>query len=189
MVKSISDHWSAGHTISTSSSSYSNINYAFSWHPAIEYDVYPYSESTIKQFRIMYSIGPGYSNYIDTTVFDKTEELLFSHSLQIAYETNQKWGNLGFDISSSSYLHDFSLNSIRFSSNMSLNLFKGFSLYLYGSVSFIHNQVSLSKSEVSLENVLIRTQQLPTTFNYYSSVGISYTFGSIYNNVVNPRFD
>ncbi len=189
MVKSISDHWSVGHTISTSSSSYSNTNYAFSWHPAVEYDVYPYSESTIKQFRIMYSIGPGYSSYIDTTVFGKTKELLFSHSLQIAYETNQKWGNIGFDISTGSYLHDFSLNYARFSSDLSLNLFKGLSLYLYGSVSFIHNQVSLSKDEVSLENVLIRTQQLPTTFNYYASVGFSYTFGSIYNNVVNPRFD
>lgn len=189
MVKSISNHWSVGHSIYANSSSYNNIEYSLNWNPAIEYDIYPYSESTIRQFRIMYSIGPIYNNYIDITVFDKTEELLFSHSLKIAYETNQKWGNIGFNISSGSYLHDFSLNYARLSSDLSLNLFKGFSFNLYGAISFIHNQISLSKGEVSLENVLIRTQQLPTTFSYYCSLGVSYTFGSIYNNVVNPRFD
>ncbi len=189
LVKSLTDHWSVGYNSNAYSSSYSNINYSFSLNPAIEYDVYPYSQSTIKQFRIRYSIGPSYEDYIDTTVFDKTQELLFHHTLQIAYETNQKWGKIGFDISAGSYLHDFSLNSTRLSSNMSLNLFKGFSLYLYGSVSFIHDQISLSKEEASWTSILIHTQQLPTTFNYYASIGFSYTFGSIYNNVVNPRFD
>jgi hypothetical protein len=27
-----------------------------------------------------------------------------------------------------------------------------------------------------------------TSYRYYSAIGVSYTFGSIYNNVVNPRF-
>ena len=188
-VKSLSEHWSAGYNSNAYSSSYSNINYSVSLQPAVEYDIYPYSQSTIKQFRIRYSVGPDYNSYIDTTIFDKTKELLFSHSLQIAYETNQKWGNIGFDVSTGSYLHDFSLNFASFSSNLSLNLFKGFSLYLYGNISFIHNQISLTKEDASLETVLIHTQQLPTSFNYYASIGFSYTFGSIYNNVVNPRFD
>lgn len=189
MVKSLTNHWSLGYETGASSSSYSNINYSFNLNPAVEYDIYPYSESTIKQFRMKYSVGPTYRSYIDTTIFNKTKELLFSHSLQIAFETNQKWGSIGFDISTGSYLHDLSLNFASLSSNLSLNLFKGFSLYLYGYISFIHNQINLSKEEASLESVLIHTQQLPTTFNYYTSVGFSYTFGSIYNNVVNPRFD
>jgi hypothetical protein len=29
---------------------------------------------------------------------------------------------------------------------------------------------------------------LETTYNYFAMVGLSYTFGSIYTNVVNPRF-
>ncbi len=189
MVKSLTNHWSLGYETGAYASSYSNINYSTNLKPAIEYDIYPYSESTIKQFRIKYSVGPNYNNYIDTTIFDKTEELLFSHNLQIAFETNQKWGNIGFYAFTNSYLHDITLNYTSFSSDLSLNLFKGFSLYLYGNISFIHNQISLPKEEASLEMVLIHTQQLPTTFNYYASVGFSYTFGSIYNNVVNPRFD
>ena len=31
-------------------------------------------------------------------------------------------------------------------------------------------------------------QELPTGFNYFGSVGISYSFGSIFNQVVNARF-
>jgi len=62
-------------------------------------------------------------------------------------------------------------------------------LDLSGQLSFIHNQVTLSKEEASLENVLIRTKQLPTTLSYYTSIGLTYTFGSIYKNVVNPRFN
>ena len=188
-VFSLTDHWSAGFSSGASSSTYSNILIAGNVMPAIEYDVFPYSKSTIKQFRIMYRVGPAYKNYIDTTVFNKTEEILFRNDLLIGYATNKKWGNIEFKFIGGTYLHDVSLNSVSFSTDLSINILKGLSFNLSGQVSFIHDQISLPKDEASLENVLIRTQQLPTTFNYYTSVGLSYTFGSIYNNVVNPRFD
>jgi hypothetical protein len=35
---------------------------------------------------------------------------------------------------------------------------------------------------------LLRRKQLETSYNYYAYVGISYSFGSIFNNAVNPRF-
>jgi len=41
----------------------------------------------------------------------------------------------------------------------------------------------------SLEEILLRRRELETSYYYYFSIGLSYTFGSIYNNVVNPRFD
>ena len=36
--------------------------------------------------------------------------------------------------------------------------------------------------------VLLRQQQLKTSYRYFAYAGLSYTFGSIFNNVVNPRF-
>jgi len=36
--------------------------------------------------------------------------------------------------------------------------------------------------------VLLRLRELETQFEYFTSFGLTYTFGSIYNNVVNPRF-
>ena len=37
-------------------------------------------------------------------------------------------------------------------------------------------------------DVLLRRRALLTGFQYFTHFGVSYTFGSIYNNVVNPRF-
>jgi hypothetical protein len=34
----------------------------------------------------------------------------------------------------------------------------------------------------------VRQRQLATSYSYSVYFGVSYTFGSIFNNVVNPRF-
>ena len=52
----------------------------------------------------------------------------------------------------------------------------------------IHDQLSLQKSAVSQEEVILRRRQLEIQYSYWGSVGINYTFGSIYNNIVNSRF-
>ena len=50
------------------------------------------------------------------------------------------------------------------------------------------DQLNIPRGELDDENILIRLRQLRSGFNYFTSVGLSYTFGSIFNNVVNPRF-
>ncbi|MFC2162027.1 hypothetical protein ACFLRX_10295, partial [Acidobacteriota bacterium] len=55
-VKSISDHWSVGGWVSVSSSTYSNIDFAYSLHPAVEYNFFPYSQSTRRQLRALYKV-------------------------------------------------------------------------------------------------------------------------------------
>lgn len=52
----------------------------------------------------------------------------------------------------------------------------------------IHDQLSLPKGTATLEQVLLRRTMLETNYSYYFSIGLSYAFGSIYSNVVNPRF-
>ena len=52
---------------------------------------------------------------------------------------------------------------------------------------FIHDQVSLRKGDASIEDILLNRKEVSTTYGYETSVGITYRFGSIYNNVVNPR--
>ncbi|MDZ7341730.1 MAG: hypothetical protein ONB27_10280 [candidate division KSB1 bacterium] len=47
---------------------------------------------------------------------------------------------------------------------------------------------ALPLAGATLEEVLLRQRQLETSYNYWTSIGLSYTFGSIYNNIVNPRF-
>ena len=39
------------------------------------------------------------------------------------------------------------------------------------------------------DDILLARQQLATAYQYQMSVGLTFTFGSIFNGVVNPRFN
>jgi len=90
IVKSLNDHWSIGGRGSLGSSSYNNEAFSISLMPGIEYDVFPYSESTRRQLRLLYTAGYSYVNYMDSTIYDKIREGLWSHSLSTSYEVVQK---------------------------------------------------------------------------------------------------
>jgi len=188
LVKSINDHWSLGYEVNVFASEYSNLNMRAQINPAIEYNVFPYSESTRKQFRLLYNIGPEYSNYIDTTLYDKTSELLYKHRLTMAVEFKEKWGSVSASVRGSNYLHDFSYNRLDLRTSMRLRLIKGLSFRVSGGVSLVHDQLSLPSGGASSEDILLRRTQLASQYDYWGSIGLSFTFGSIYNNVVNPRF-
>lgn len=188
VVKSISDHWSYGGMLTLESSSYSNNKFAVSALPGIEYDLFPYSESTRKQLRMLYSVGYRYANYVDTTIYNKTEEGHFMHSLNIAYEVVQKWGSIDVSLNYSNYLQDWSKNNLSLNGSIDLRITKGLSLNFGGGASLIHDQLGLVKGGATTEEVLLRRKELATQFQYFTSFGFTYTFGSIYNNVVNPRF-
>ena len=51
------------------------------------------------------------------------------------------------------------------------------------------DQVFLPKGGATEQEVLTRRRQLASGYNYYTSFGINYRFGSKLNNFVNPRFD
>jgi hypothetical protein len=187
-VHSLGNHWSAGGSTSISSSSFNNIGRRFTFLPGIEYNIFPYAESTRRQFRILYRIGLEYNNYIDTTIYNKTEETLGMHSLLMAYEVVQKWGSVNLSCSYRNYLHDFSKRNLGLNAFMSIRLFRGLSFNMGGGVSLLHDQLALVKGGASTEEILLRRKELETQYRYFTSFGLTYTFGSIYTNVVNPRF-
>jgi hypothetical protein len=112
IVRSINDHWSYGGSASVSSSSYSNYDMLISLMPGIEYNIFPYSESTRRQLRLQYLAGYNYANYIDSTIYDKTKENLWKQSLSASYEIIQKWGSIDIGMSFGNYLHDWSKNNL-----------------------------------------------------------------------------
>ena len=77
---------------------------------------------------------------------------------------------------------------IQLSGNGNVRLVRGLSLRLFGSITRVRDQLFLPKGGASDQDVLLRIRQLETNFNYFVSFGLSYRFGSIFNNVVNPRF-
>lgn len=188
VIKSIDDHWSAGIFGDIFSSTYSNRKFAFEFEPAVEYDLFPYSESTRRQLRLIYWAGPQFSRYNEETIFDKTSELLFRQALSINLEVKQTWGSVSTRLEGSHYFHDLSKNELELYSELSLRIFKGLSFNMSGQVSLVHNQLSLPKRGATQEEILLQRTQLATQYYYWTSIGLSYTFGSIYSNVVNPRF-
>src|SRR4030042_1922275 len=187
-VKSINDHWSAGGSARLGTSSYSNEEITYSIMPGIEYDVFPYSESTRRQLRILYTVGYTYTNYMDSTIYDKTKENLWSHSISASYEVVQKWGSIDLGVEYSNYFHDWSKNNLSVFGYLDLRIAKGLSVTLVGSAAMVHDQLGLVKEDIPVDQILLQRKELATQFEYFTSFGFTYTFGSIYNNVVNPRF-
>jgi hypothetical protein len=188
IVRSISDHWSYGGTFNIGSSSYRNAQMMITFMPGIEYDLFPYSESTRRQLRLLYSFGGGYVNWTDTTIYNKTSESHMQQSISAAYEVVQKWGTIDVTLNYSNYIYDWSKNNLSLNGFLDLRIAKGLSVTFGGGASLIHDQLGLVKGGATTEEVLLRRKELATQFEYFTSFGFTYTFGSIYNNVVNPRF-
>ncbi len=189
VIKSAGEHWAIGLFNGESTNTYNNYKFLYNLRPAIEYNVFKYSESAHKELRISYGISHIYAQYIDTTIFNKTQENLFKHSLSVDFQITQPWGSISTSFWASDYLHDYQLYNTGVWAYINWRIVKGLSFYTNFSASIVHDQIYLPKEEASIEDLLVRSRSMPTTYNYYMSIGLSYTFGSIYNNIVNPRFD
>lgn len=187
-VHSISDHWSVGGWANIWSNTFSNYDLGVSLRPSVEYNLFPYAEATRRQFTFQYTIGPSYNNYVDTTIFDETEEWLVSHNLEVDYIRLEEWGTVRISLDYSNYLHDWSLLSLSLRPRVSWNIVKGLNLNVEAGVSLFRNQRNIVKADISKEDQLLRIKELGTDYAYNFSIGLSYRFGSVYNNVVNTRF-
>ena len=52
----------------------------------------------------------------------------------------------------------------------------------------LRDQLYLPAGEATEEEILLRRRQLATGFQYFASMGLSYTIGSRFRTVVNSRF-
>ncbi|NWF50131.1 MAG: hypothetical protein HXY49_06290 [Ignavibacteriaceae bacterium] len=188
VVKAIDKKWSWGIWYSTFRSTYSNIDYSLAIAGGLEYNIFPYSESNQREFRINYKLSTGYNKYISETIFFKLKEQVYVQSAEISFTYIQPWGSISTSLSGATYLHDLSKNELELEGSVSLKLLKGLSFDLYGGYSRIRNQISLPRGGATFEEVLLQRKELDTKYSYWASIGLSYSFGSIYNNIVNPRF-
>jgi len=188
LVKSIGEHWSAGSRMMMSTATNPNYDLNFEFMPAVEYDIFPYSIATHKQLRINYSAGYQYSNYIDTTLLNKLNDNLLKQELRIAYQVQEKWGSINISLTGSNYFHDLSKNRVELNGFVRLRIVKGLSLSVNGEAAYINDQLNLRKGELTEAERLLRLKEQATNYSIGGSISITYTFGSIYNNVVNPRF-
>jgi hypothetical protein len=99
----------------------------------------------------------------------------------------QPWGNIYAELEGSHFFHDMRQNRLVFEGRFNVRIVKGLSLSLGNNFQLINDQRSLPKRDISFEELLLAQRQAATSFRLSGRMGISYTFGSIYNNIVNTR--
>ncbi|MCZ8010855.1 MAG: hypothetical protein O9319_05650 [Gemmatimonas sp.] len=188
IVRSLSSHWSAGLKLGAGYSDFLNQDLALRAQPAIEYNLFPWTEQTRRQLTFLYNVGPNYYDYQRTTVFDRDTETRFSQQATASYVARQSWGSSNVSLDWLNYLHDFNRHALTLSGNVDLRLGRGFSLNIGGSAARINDQIYLPRAGNTEEEILLQRQALETGFRITTNIGIRYTFGSIYNTIVNQRF-
>lgn len=188
LARSLGDHWSLGLEQNTLRSTFDNYDLKLDLSPGLEFNVFPYQESSRRQMVLVYSVGVAYANYQDTTIFNKVVETRPFHRISVGAQAVQPWGSLSASVQVSSYLDDFASNRASINGGCDIRLVRGLNLNLFGSYARIRDQLSLPKGGATNEQILLQLKQLKTSYSYFGSVGLSYTFGSKFNNVVNPRF-
>jgi hypothetical protein len=187
-IKSISEHWGGGYEVSYAASTFSNNKGRSFLRLGLEYNIFPYSEVNNKLFTISY--GPFVQNntYYDSTIFDKKKELLYGHIAIASLSLNQKWGTVGIGLAHRNYFHNWKYFYTGLNANVDVRITGGLSFYVFLYGGFVHDQIYLSKVGVSSEDVLTRRRELASSFNIAMYFGLTYRFGSILNNFINPRF-
>jgi hypothetical protein len=188
VVKSLGPHWSMGGTGEIGSSSFDNLEFQAMIAPAIEYSFFPYEDYARRQFTAQYSIGPRFNKYYEETLFETMEETRWNHAFDLRYDQREPWGTLqgGFEVRQ--YLPDTDLYRLAVDGDVSFRIVRGLSVSLEANASRIRDQIALPRRGATEEEILLRLRRLHSGFEYSFEASFTYTFGSIFNNVVNPRF-
>jgi hypothetical protein len=188
VVKSLSNHWSAGGSGYASTWSYGREKSKVSLAPALEFDVFPYAEITTKEFRFLYALRYIEAVYQQMTIFNKTSENLFSEDLTIDLDVKMNWGTIGGTLVGSHYFHDASKYRLSASFTVMVEIFKGFTFDVGSSYRRIHDEIDTPRGKMTDEDILLGLQEMASSYDYSVSMGFSYNFGSKFANIVNRRF-
>jgi hypothetical protein len=187
-VKSLTQHWSLGLMGSVSSQTFRNFLLRTRIAPGIEYNLFPYSESTRRMLTLQYTVGHDYHRYREVTVFGKLDEQMLDHRAEVGLSLRQPWGSANAEFNFAQYLNAPSKYAVGLEGGSEIRLFKGFTLEFFGELTRTRDQIYLPLGEASTEDILLRQRQLLTGYQYFFNFGFGYSFGSIFNNIVNPRF-
>jgi hypothetical protein len=189
VVRSLGPHWSLGAAARTWTSSFENTRLGFHVGPMAELSVFPYEQATRRRLVAQYKLELGHLEYEEETLFGLLRETRGRHGVEIEMDQREPWGSLSGELELFHYLHDAGKYRLEARGRASLRVAQGLSLNLGLGASRVRDQITLPRRDATAEEVLLRQRQLASGYEYGGWVGVTYTFGSIYNNVVNPRFN
>ncbi len=189
LVRSFSDHWSVGTRSAVGLSEFANQDAYVDVDLSAEYNLFPWREATSRQLVAIAAIGGRYFDYNEITLFDRFTETRPVARAIIAGESRQAWGQVDGALRYTQFLHDAERYNISFFGRTTLRVSRGLALELSASAAKVQDQLYLPRGDVSDDEVLTRQRALATAFRLRGSVGLSFTFGSIFNTIVNPRLN
>ena len=188
IVKALGEHWSAGARGEIQSSTFDNTKLRINAAPAVEFNFFPYSAYQRRQLRAQYAAGVSRQTYHEETLFGKLEETLPAHEFSVTYDQRERWGSVEGRVEWFQYLNDLSKNRLETSGDLSWRIVRGLSVSLEGNASRVRDQISLRRRGATPEEILLRLRELRSGYEYGFSIGFTYSFGSIFSSIVNPRF-
>lgn len=189
IVRAFNSHWSYGYQTSLSNNTFSNFQRKIYFNPAIEFNIFPYQEVNYRFFVLRYGLDVTSYRYFDTTIYNHLRQTLLGHRFSAALTFNQKWGTFNSGLYYRNFLYDWRIRSMGININLNMRITGGLSFEVHASGGILRDQIYLKKGGVTEQEVLTRRRQLASSYNYRTSFGLSYRFGSILNNFINPRFD
>lgn len=187
-ARKLSEHLAVGASADYSTSNYNNIRLGLGGGPMVELNLAPYSEYVKHKVYLQYGPDIIHRAYFDTTLYNLTGETRFRNELTLGAKVTRSWGSVNLSSTGRHYFHDFSKNRLSLYADATLRVVAGLSLSLSGGYDFIHDQLGLRKSGATEQERLLRLRELATGYSYWTAVSVTYTFGSVYNNIVNPIF-
>lgn len=188
IIKSLNEKWSAGIFGNYSSQTFLNIKNNFGTAAGIQYNFFPWKECNRRVFAIGYGLGLNIYDYNEVTLYEKMHETYLYGILILDLKLIQPWGEISVGLEGQNLFRDFSKNHLTLQSDISLRLTKNLSVNFGMESRLIHDQLYLPKGDASLEDILLKRRKLATTYELSGRIGFRFTFGSIYNNLVNERF-
>jgi hypothetical protein len=189
LVRSISEHWSIGTRGNGGYSEFRNQQSYAGLDVSAEYNVFPWREATSQQLIALLALGSRYYDYHEITIYERRSELRPVARAIVAGESRQQWGSLDGALRFTQFLHDREIFNLSFNGRAQIRLSRGLSLELRGDAAKVSDQLYLPRGGASDDEILTRQRALATAFRVGGSIGLSFTFGSIYNTIVNPRLD
>ena len=186
-MRTIGEHWGAGLGASVRQSTFFNLDPSYRAAAALEWNLYPYSISSRRAFTLTYFVGATRFDYESETIFDRSRETLIDQGLIASLDLEQPWGSASFEVETYHFLQQPDDFNVELSADLEYRITRGLSLDVFGSYTRVRSQRFLPKGGASDEEVLLERRALETNYRFWFNIGISYTFGSIYNNIVNAR--
>jgi hypothetical protein len=187
-VFSLGSHAGVGAQWNVESSVFQNVRSRAQYRLAVEGNWFPYADATRRQALLRYTIGYDALRYRDTTIYGRLAEARPQQAIALRVDTRESWGGAWLRAVWQQYLHDSSKRRTTLDFNIDWRIVTGVNVYLGGSYALINDQLAIVGTNLTDQERLLRIRELRSSASSSTAIGVSFTFGSRLNDVVNLRF-